>query len=186
MLRHLSSATSCLLAGSKRRPFTSRVLTRSVFSGSVQSQHSVAPSGQRISRACIISTEEAASSRPQQTHSIAMTRVRTRNRLGTQGLSRGSIDAIEPPKLYDAAMPSSLERWDVSRVGEFGWIDALRELAGKARGWRVGIGDYAAVLAPRAGHELVVTADTLVEDVHFRWSTTDARSLGRKALAVNL
>jgi thiamine-monophosphate kinase len=32
----------------------------------------------------------------------------------------------------------------------------------------------------------VWTTDALVEDVHFRWRTTDARSLGHKALAVNL
>jgi thiamine-monophosphate kinase len=33
---------------------------------------------------------------------------------------------------------------------------------------------------------LVFAADGLVEDVHFRWSTTDGRSLGEKSLAVNL
>ena len=52
--------------------------------------------------------------------------------------------------------------------------------------WRASIGDDGAVLRARAGRELVLTADALVEGVHFRWGTTDARSLGRKALAVNL
>src|SRR5207342_2310546 len=41
-------------------------------------------------------------------------------------------------------------------------------------------------LTPKRGEEIVVTTDALVEDVHFRWKTTDARSLGHKALAVNL
>src|ERR671926_32266 len=51
-----------------------------------------------------------------------------------------------------------------------------------------GIGDDAAVLRPRAGFDLVLTADLLVEGVDFRlgrgWTT--ARDLGHKALAVSL
>jgi thiamine-monophosphate kinase len=71
--------------------------------------------------------------------------------------------------------------------GEFGLIAAVRRAAGKTRGgWRVGIGDDAAVLRVPAGRDLVSTVDALVEDVHFRFRTTDARSLGGKALAVNL
>ncbi len=76
--------------------------------------------------------------------------------------------------------------WDLRRLGEFGLIERLRRGAGEPRGWQRGIGDDAAVLRPRAGCDLVTTVDALVEDVHFRWSTTDARSLGHKALAVNL
>jgi thiamine-monophosphate kinase len=51
-----------------------------------------------------------------------------------------------------------------------------------------GIGDDAAVLRPRAGHDLVVTTDLLVEGVDFRlgggWISP--RDLGHKALAVSL
>src|SRR3954469_22083620 len=51
-----------------------------------------------------------------------------------------------------------------------------------------GIGDDAAVLRPRAGFDLVITADLLVEGVDFRlesgWSSP--RDLGHKALAVSL
>ncbi|MGH2898907.1 MAG: thiamine-phosphate kinase, partial [Solirubrobacteraceae bacterium] len=54
------------------------------------------------------------------------------------------------------------------------------------RVWRLGIGDDAAVLRARPRDELVFTTDALVEDVHFRWRTSDARSLGEKSLAVNL
>jgi thiamine-monophosphate kinase len=73
------------------------------------------------------------------------------------------------------------------RRGEFGLIAAVRRAAGAARGgWRVAIGDDAAVLRVAAGREVVVTVDALVENVHFRFGTTDPRSLGRKALAVNL
>jgi thiamine-monophosphate kinase len=51
-----------------------------------------------------------------------------------------------------------------------------------------GIGDDAAVLRPRAGFDLVITTDLLIEDVDFRlggvW--TSPRDLGHKALAVSL
>ena len=49
----------------------------------------------------------------------------------------------------------------------------------------VGIGDDAAVLDIPQDKQVVVTSDTLVEGVHFL-TTTDAQSLGHKALAVNL
>lgn len=72
-------------------------------------------------------------------------------------------------------------------LGEFGLIELVRRRVGAVGGaWLAGIGDDAAVLRPPAGRDLVWTADALVEDVHFRWRTTDARSLGHKALAVNL
>jgi thiamine-monophosphate kinase len=76
---------------------------------------------------------------------------------------------------------------DPKALGEFGLIEAIRHRALVDRPeWRVAIGDDAAVLRPRRGVELVWTTDTLVEDVHFRWSLTDARSLGAKSLAVSL
>jgi thiamine-monophosphate kinase len=76
---------------------------------------------------------------------------------------------------------------DPRELGEFGLIEAIRRRAGRRHPqWRVAIGDDAAVLTPRSGEELVFTTDALVEDVHFRWRTTDARLLGHKALAVNL
>jgi thiamine-monophosphate kinase len=78
-------------------------------------------------------------------------------------------------------------RFDLA-AGEFGLIEAIRRAAGGGgrAGWRLGIGDDAAILRVPAGRELVATVDALVENVHFRWSTTDARSLGHKTLAVNL
>lgn len=50
---------------------------------------------------------------------------------------------------------------------------------------RLGIGDDAALLRPAAGSELVMTTDTLVEGAHFV-AGADPRSLGHRALAVNL
>jgi len=49
----------------------------------------------------------------------------------------------------------------------------------------IGIGDDAAVLAPPAGKQIVVTTDSLIEGVHFL-PDADARDIGHKALAVNL
>ena len=49
----------------------------------------------------------------------------------------------------------------------------------------VGIGDDCAVWSPRAGHQLAVSADMLVEGRHFLPTVSPSR-LGHKALAVNL
>ncbi len=49
----------------------------------------------------------------------------------------------------------------------------------------VGTGDDCAVIAPRAGMQLAVSTDMLVEGRHFL-STVDPARLGHKALAVNL
>jgi thiamine-monophosphate kinase len=74
-------------------------------------------------------------------------------------------------------------------VGEFGLI-ARFERAARRRGVApsapFGPGDDAALLRPRAGEDLVVTTDALVEDVHFRWRTQPPRLLGRRALAAAL
>lgn len=52
-------------------------------------------------------------------------------------------------------------------------------------GVALGIGDDCALLAPRAGHQLAVSTDMLVEGRHFL-PDADPIALGHKALAVNL
>ncbi|MBM3334813.1 hypothetical protein FJY63_09140, partial [Candidatus Sumerlaeota bacterium] len=75
-------------------------------------------------------------------------------------------------------------------VGEFGWLERLGRLLGKAgKGVIVGYGDDAACLAlPKTGADqlILLTADILVESVHFTWLTATPASLGAKAVAVNL
>jgi thiamine-monophosphate kinase len=74
-------------------------------------------------------------------------------------------------------------------LGEFGLIARIERAAAKlpvARAVVLGIGDDAAVLRPRLGEDVVVTTDSLVEEVHFRWRTQSPRTVGRRALAVNL
>jgi len=55
----------------------------------------------------------------------------------------------------------------------------------RARGAVLGVGDDAAIVRARPAHELVVTADMLVEGRHFA-AGADPEKLGHKALAVNL
>lgn len=71
------------------------------------------------------------------------------------------------------------------RPGEFELI--ARHLAPLARGEKGAFGllDDAALIGPRAGHSFVVTADAVVEGVHFL-RADPAELVARKALRVNL
>ncbi len=76
-------------------------------------------------------------------------------------------------------------------IGEFGLIDRIEsalQRAGSASGSSVvlGIGDDAAVLRLRAGEDVVVSTDALVEGVHFRWEHEPGSSIGRRAMAAAL
>src|SRR5947209_4955162 len=68
-------------------------------------------------------------------------------------------------------------------MGEFELIE--RFFARPARRSPLGNGDDCALLAPRAGMQLAVSSDMLVEGRHFL-ATVDPQRLGHKALAVNL
>jgi thiamine-monophosphate kinase len=73
-----------------------------------------------------------------------------------------------------------------ARAAEFDLIAILRDRCAIARAdVHLGIGDDAAILAPPAGHELIVATDTLVAGVHFPQATRP-EDIGWKALAVNL
>ena len=78
----------------------------------------------------------------------------------------------------------------VRDIGEFSLIERLSAaLPAHVRGTgglEVGIGDDAAVWQPTAGERVVVTTDSLIENVHFRLEWTDWESLGHKMLAVNI
>jgi len=54
-----------------------------------------------------------------------------------------------------------------------------------ARSAKLGVGDDAALVEAAAGHDLVMTMDTLVSGTHFS-SDPEPRALGHKSLAVNL
>jgi thiamine-monophosphate kinase len=73
-------------------------------------------------------------------------------------------------------------------MGEFDLIDQYFSRAAAERrseGVALGIGDDCALLAPRAGMQLAISSDMLIEGRHFL-STVSSEALGHKALAVNL
>lgn len=70
---------------------------------------------------------------------------------------------------------------------EFAYIDYIRRsCAALPDNGIEGIGDDCAVLPIGNGEALVMTADLLVEDVHFLRQATSPQMLGHKSLAVNL
>lgn len=83
-------------------------------------------------------------------------------------------------------------RGSVAEIGEFGLIARVARALPAALsapgvpGLKLGIGDDAAVWAPTPGAWSVMTTDALVENVHFRLSTTSWYDLGWKSLAVNV
>ncbi len=73
----------------------------------------------------------------------------------------------------------------LSHLGEFGLIERIRHKLHVGRGVRIGIGDDAAWIENQAGSSLV-TADLLIDGVHFNLKWTSLFDLGFKSLAVNL
>ena len=72
-------------------------------------------------------------------------------------------------------------------LGEFALIRRLqRPIVLRQPSTVLGIGDDAAIIAPAAGQELVMSTDLLVEGVHFDLTFSPLRHLGYKAVAVNV
>ncbi len=71
------------------------------------------------------------------------------------------------------------------QLGEFGIIDNIRRNAYVGRGVRLGIGDDAAWLENLTS-SCLITADLLLEHVHFNLKWTSLSDLGYKSLAVNM
>lgn len=70
-------------------------------------------------------------------------------------------------------------------LGEFGLIEKVRRATAKGAGVHLGIGDDAAWVKCKSG-SCLITADLLLEGVHFNLKWTSLYDLGRKTLAVNL
>ncbi|HEJ84204.1 MAG TPA: thiamine-phosphate kinase [Desulfobacteraceae bacterium] len=75
-------------------------------------------------------------------------------------------------------------------IGEFGLIDridALLERAGiHVPEVSVGIGDDCAVFQPRAGYDILVTCDVMVEGRHYLPQFISPLDLGRRAMTLNI
>ncbi|MDU4961475.1 MAG: thiamine-phosphate kinase [Sporomusaceae bacterium] len=76
---------------------------------------------------------------------------------------------------------------ELKEIGEFGLIDLIKEDAiSDASSIAVGIGDDAAAFWPQPDRLQLLTADMLVESIHFDLRWTTPWQLGYKALAVNI
>jgi len=76
---------------------------------------------------------------------------------------------------------------DIKALGESGLINRIAAAYGAGDpSIACGIGDDAAALRLTEHHLLLTTCDLLLEHVHFDLGLTDALSLGKKSLAVNL
>lgn len=75
----------------------------------------------------------------------------------------------------------------LDKLGEFGLIRRLQStITLRQPGTTLGIGDDAAILAPPADHDMVVSTDLLVEGVHFDLTFAPLKHVGYKAVAVNV
>jgi thiamine-monophosphate kinase len=78
----------------------------------------------------------------------------------------------------------------VKDIGEFGLIRRISDLL-KKEGMRservtLGIGDDTASFLPRAGHEILVTCDCMVEGRHYLPQAIRPLDLGRRAMTLNI
>jgi thiamine-monophosphate kinase len=75
-------------------------------------------------------------------------------------------------------------------LGEFGLIDCIHKLIDEegipTPGVTLSIGDDTAAIKPRAGYDLLVTCDCLVEGRHYLPDHINSLDLGRRAMAVNI
>ena len=71
-------------------------------------------------------------------------------------------------------------------IGEFGLIERIRKKIRVDASVFKGIGDDAAILKPKAGEEILLTTDILIEGHDFRLKEATPYEIGRKALAINL
>ncbi|WP_280772290.1 thiamine-phosphate kinase [Salipaludibacillus daqingensis] len=69
---------------------------------------------------------------------------------------------------------------------EFDWIKSIAPKSHFHSSLKVGIGDDAAVYRVDQKFDQVVAVDTMVEGIHFKKETMPIKSIGYKALAVNL
>ena len=73
----------------------------------------------------------------------------------------------------------------ISKLGEFGLIDALKKYAPVSKAVIKGIGDDAAVLPYSKSEYLLLTTDMLAEDTHFT-RRMPPQAIGHKALACSI
>ena len=76
-------------------------------------------------------------------------------------------------------------QWLQAQAAHLRGHERLRPL-GREKGVKLGIGDDAALVVVKSGHELILTADMSVEDVHFSRRLHPPEAVGHRALARSL
>ena len=71
-------------------------------------------------------------------------------------------------------------------IGEFGLIRKVAKVTKTSPSVIKGIGDDCAVLRHTKDKYILVTADMIIEDVHFRLKEATPQQIGRKAIAANI
>ncbi len=78
----------------------------------------------------------------------------------------------------------------LAEIGEFGLIHRIDKLLKResvqTETTFLGIGDDAAAVTPKEGHEILITCDSLVEGRHFLLEYINFLDLGRRAMTVNI
>lgn len=75
----------------------------------------------------------------------------------------------------------------ISELGEFGLIEKIKKILNKKKTQALlGIGDDAAAVPVSRNKALIISTDTMVDQVHFKQAYTPMHYLGQKALAINL
>ena len=78
----------------------------------------------------------------------------------------------------------------IDDIGEFGLIEEIKKLVDeeqkKDRRVSAGIGDDAAVVAMADARQMLLTTDTMVENVHFNRAYVRGEDIGFKAMATNI
>lgn len=76
---------------------------------------------------------------------------------------------------------------ELKKVGEFGLIELIKKkVYSRNNRILISIGDDAAIVKSSSGKYLILTTDTLLENVHFDLSYFSFRQLGQRALTANL
>lgn len=84
-------------------------------------------------------------------------------------------------------MSESQKRTSLDEIGEFGLIDRLTSSFTQHHSTTIkGVGDDAAVIRINEEEFMLVSTDTLVEDIHFNLMYTPLKHLGYKSVVVNL
>jgi thiamine-monophosphate kinase len=81
--------------------------------------------------------------------------------------------------------------WTLKEIGEFGLIRRIRDLlknegAAAPEDLTVGIGDDTAAFRPKAGYEILVTCDSVVEGRHYPPQVMTPRGIGRRSMVINI